>query len=139
MKAKILDKLPEEAKMIRTKVFMEEPGFQNEFDEKDSISTHIVLFDSLNPIATCRIYYSEKRKSYIIGRIAVLKAYRGKNIGSKLLNEAEKEILNRNGEAAELPAQVSAAVFYEKNGYASFGDIHMDVSCPHIWMKKELK
>ena len=138
MEVKIFEKLPEEAKMIR-KVFMEEQGFENEFDEKDSISIHIVLFDLSKPVATCRIYYSKERQCYVIGRIAVLKDYRGLNVGSKLLNEAEKEILDRNGSIVELSAQVRASVFYEKNGYYSLDDIHVDEGCPHVWMRKELK
>lgn len=139
MEVKVFKKLPEDAKMIRTKVFMEEQGFQNEFDEKDSISIHIVLFDLLNPVATCRIYHSEERQCYVIGRIAVLKAYRGKSVGNELLRVAEKEILNRNRDIAELSAQVRAVAFYEKNGYFSLGDIHIDEGCPHVWMRKELK
>lgn len=51
MKIKIFDKLPEEAKMIRTKVFIEEQGVENEFDETDKNSIHIVIFESSNPIA----------------------------------------------------------------------------------------
>lgn len=139
MEAKIFEKLPEEAKMIRTKVFMEEQGFENEFDENDSVSIHIVLFDSSNPVATCRIYHSEERQCYVIGRIAVLKGYRGRDVGSEVLNVAEKEILNRNGDIAELSAQVRAAAFYEKNGYFSLGNIYVDEGCPHVWMRKELK
>ena len=139
MEVKVFKKLPEDAKMIRTKVFMEEQGFQNEFDEKDSISIHIVLFDLSNPVATCRTYHSEERQCYVIGRIAVLKAYRGKSVGSELLRVAEKEILNRNGDIAELSAQVRTVAFYEKNGYFSLGDIHIDEGCSHVWMRKELK
>lgn len=139
METKIFEKLPEEAKIIRTKVFMEEQGFENEFDENDSVSIHIVLFDSSNPVATCRIYHSEERQCYVIGRIAVLKEYRGRDVGSKLVNVAEKEILNRNGDIAELSAQVRAAAFYEKNGYFSLEEIYVDEGCPHVWMRKELK
>ena len=92
-------------------------GFHNEFDEKDRISIHIVLFELSEPVATCRIYYSEERQCYVIGRLAVLMDYRGKDVGSKLIKAAEKEILDRNGKAAELSAQVRALAFYEKNGY----------------------
>ena len=139
MEIKIFEKLPKEAKMIRTKVFMEEQGFENEFDEKDRISIHIVLFASSNPVATCRIYHSEVRQCYMIGRIAVLNEYRGMDIGSKLLKVAEREIVNRNGNIAELSAQVRAMAFYEKNGYFSLEDIYVDEGCPHVWMRKELK
>lgn len=140
MEIKIFDKLPEEAKMIRTKVFIEEQGFENEFDETDKNSIHIVIFESSNPIATCRIYDSKERKSYVIGRIAVLKEFRGKSLGNELLKAAEKEIINRGGKAAELSAQVRVSKFYEKNGYDSCEDgYHMDEGCPHVWMRKDIK
>ena len=38
MNYKIYDQLPQEAKEIRIKVFMEEQGFKNEFDEYDETS-----------------------------------------------------------------------------------------------------
>lgn len=50
-------------------------------------------------------------------RIAVLKEYRGRNAGSKLINVTKKEILNRNRDIAKLSAQIRAVAFYEKNGY----------------------
>lgn len=139
MDVKIFKELPKEAKMIRTKVFMEEQGFCNEFDEIDNISIHIVLFESTEPVATCRIYYSKERQCYVIGRIAVLMDYRDMDLGSKLLNVAEKEIMDRNGDIAELLAQVRAASFYEKNGYFSLDDINDVEGCLHTWMRKKLR
>ena len=139
MEAKIFKTRPKEAERIRKKVFMEEQGFQNEFDETDRISLHVVLLDVSNPVGTCRIYYSEERQCYVIGRIAVLKDHRGRNAGSQLLKVAEKEIRKRKGNRAELLAQVRATPFYEKNRYFSLGDIYMDEGCPHVWMRKELR
>ena len=139
MEVKIFKELTTEAKMIRTKVFMEEQGFHNEFDEKDRISIHIVLFELSKPVATCRIYYSGERQCYVIGRLAVLMDYRGKDVGSRLLKVAEKEIVDRNGKVAELSAHARASAFYEKNGYFSLKDVHVDEGCPHVWMRKELK
>ena len=139
MEAEIFKTLPKEAERIRKKVFMEEQGFQNEFDETDRISLHVVLLDVSNPVGTCRIYYSEERQCYVIGRIAVLKDHRGRNAGSQLLKVAEKEIRKRKGNRAELLAQVRATPFYEKNRYFSLGDIYMDEGCPHVWMRKELR
>lgn len=139
MQVKVFSKLPKEARMIRMKVFMEEQGFKNEFDEIDDISIHIVLFELSEPVATCRIYYSKERQCYVIGRLAVLMDYRGMDVGSKLLKVAENEILYRNGGMAELSAQVRASAFYEKNGYFALEDVHVDEGCPHVWMRKELK
>lgn len=139
MEVKIFEKLPEEARMIRTKVFMDEQGFKNEFDEIDRISIHIVIFEASSPVAACRIYHSKERQCYVVGRLAVLKDNRGKELGSKLLSAAEKEIISRNGEIAELSAQVRASIFYEKNGYYSLGEYYNDEGCPHVWMRKDLK
>lgn len=140
MEIKIYDKLPKEAIDIRTTVFVNEQGFKNELDDIDSIATHIVLFDTFsNPVATCRFFYSEERKCFIIGRVAVKKEYRGKDLGSVLLNCAENEIRNRKGNCIELSAQDRVKSFYEKNGYLSIGDFHYDENCLHVWMRKELK
>lgn len=45
MYTKIFTTLPQEAKNIRIEVFMKEQGFENEFDDIDTISHHIVVFD----------------------------------------------------------------------------------------------
>lgn len=45
MEYKIYDQLPIEAKEIRIKVFMEEQGFKDEFDDLDEVCKHLVVFD----------------------------------------------------------------------------------------------
>lgn len=42
MNTKTYTTLPQEAKDIRIEVFMKEQGFENEFDDIDQISSHIV-------------------------------------------------------------------------------------------------
>ena len=58
MNYKIYDQLPQEAKKIRIKVFMEEQGFKDEFDDLDDLCQHLVVFDN-QPIGTCRFYYDD--------------------------------------------------------------------------------
>ena len=53
MNYKIYNTLPREAAIIRKAVFVEEQGFENEFDDIDSYANHLVLFDNDKPIATC--------------------------------------------------------------------------------------
>lgn len=140
MEIKIYEKLPKEAIDIRESVFVKEQGFKNELDDIDDTAKHIVIFDSfLNPIATCRFFYSEERKCYVIGRVAVKKEFRGENLGSELLNFAENEIRKNEANCIELSAQEGSKLFYEKNGYLSTGDFHYDENCLHVWMRKELK
>ncbi|MDE6686076.1 MAG: GNAT family N-acetyltransferase [Lachnospiraceae bacterium] len=128
--------LPKEAQKIRETVFMKEQGFHNEFDEIDSYANHLVLFDENIPIATCRFFRRESCEDYFIGRIAVIKEYRGKNIGAFLLKAAETQIKNIGGKRIFLHAQCRAKEFYEKQGYKSYGEVVLEESCPHIWMCK---
>ena len=139
MKITMYEQLPEDAKYIRRKVFMEEQGFENEFDDIDSMCTHILIYDSMNPVGTCRFYYNNKRQSYVIGRIAVLKEFRGKDYGAELLKVAEKEIIKKQGNSIELSAQVRLASFYKKNGYVALDEVYDDEGCPHVWMRKEFR
>ena len=76
------DTLPEEAVQIREEVFMREQGFQEEFDEIDGRAVHLVLYCDGSPAAVCRFYQDRMNGEYLIGRLAVRKAYRGKGIGA---------------------------------------------------------
>lgn len=132
----IYDKLPKEAQKIREEVFIKEQGFCDEFDETDMHAKHLVLYDEKIPIVACRFYNRKLSEDYIIGRIAVIKPYRGRNIGARLLAEAEAEIRKMGGKRIFLHAQTRVKKFYEKQGYSAYGEIDLDENCPHIWMKK---
>ena len=138
MRFRIYDFLPEDAKLIRKSVFMEEQGFKEEFDEVDGFAVHVVLYDGEIPVATCRIFKEDDSKTYTLGRLAVMKAYRGKNIGTEMLKEAEKIVFSKNGNAIKLHAQCRVINFYEQAGYSAYGNIETEEGCPHIWMKKSL-
>ena len=125
MNAKTYTTLPQEAKNIRIKVFMKEQGFENEFDNIDQISSHIVVFDETKPVGTCRFF--KENNHYTIGRVAVLK------------ESAEKEIKRISGDVIVVHAQVRVSSFYEKQGYIQFGQIDDDEGVPHKWMKKRIQ
>ena len=137
MDTKMYTALPQEAKDIRIEVFMKEQGFENEFDDIDNISFHIVVFDEEKPIGTCRFF--KENDHYTIGRVAVLKEYRNQHIGNALLESAEKEIKKLNGDLIVVHAQVRVSPFYEKQGYIQFGQIDDDEGVPHMWMKKRIQ
>lgn len=137
MDTKMYTTLPQEAKDIRIEVFMKEQGFENEFDDIDNISFHIVVFDEEKPIGTCRFF--KENDHYTIGRVAVLKEYRNQHIGNVLLESAEKEIKKLNGALIVVHAQVRVSPFYEKQGYIQFGQIDDDEGVPHMWMKKRIQ
>ncbi len=128
--------IPEDAMKVRVLVFVEEQGFVDEFDEIDAVATHFVAYDEDRPVGTCRLFWDETKKRYTIGRLAVVKECRGRNLGKRLLSFAEAETKNLGGEALYLHAQCRAEGFYQKAGYTSFGPVEPEEGCPHIWMVK---
>lgn len=138
MNVTIHETLTEQAREIRKKVFIDEQGFQNEYDETDNRSVHFVLSDNGLPVATCRVFRDRTIDAYTLGRLAVIREYRGKNIGSILVQEAEKYVKAQGGSVLILHSQCRACGFYENLGFVKFGDVEDDEDCPHIWMKKYL-
>ena len=136
MNTKLFDKLPSEAIAIRKEVFIEEQGFQMEFDETDCIAKHLVIYNEEEPIATCRFFSDKEKNVFFIGRIAVIKKYRGMKIGAQILQEAEKMIRQKEGKKIKLSAQCRVRAFYEKQGYKKEGEPYLDEGCPHILMSK---
>lgn len=138
MEFKVYEVLPEEAKRIREEVFMKEQGFVEEFDKTDDTAVHIVMYDGEEAVAVCRVYKEKEERDYHIGRLAVVKACRGKKYGEALLKEAERVIAQRGGKSVQLSGQVRVAEFYEKSGYKRQGEEYLDEGCPHVCLVKQL-
>lgn len=133
---KIYKTLNDEARAIRVQVFMEEQGFQDEFDEKDNVSVHAVIYSDDQPAATGRLYFEDQGRTGVIGRVAVLKAFRGLSLGTAVLVCLEKEAAACDCAKTALSAQCSAQGFYEKCGYQAVGEKYLDEHCEHIRMEK---
>lgn len=138
MEIRTYEHLPEEARRIRQQVFVEEQGFQEEFDETDDGCVHILLWEKDQAVATGRVYYNKEHCCYGIGRLAVCKAYRGCQYGKAVLEAAEQVIAERQEQTAGLSAQLRVKGFYEKMGYEAKGEIYLDQECPHVWMEKRV-
>ncbi len=121
---------------IRTAVFIDEQGFKNEFDEIDNTCNHIVLYDNNKPVAVCRYFRDDN--IYHIGRVAIIKDYRGKHLGNDILQIAENEIKKEGGKTIKVSAQVRVKTFYAKNGFKEKGNVYLDEFCEHINMEKIL-
>lgn len=126
------------AKDIRLTVFVEEQGFEDEFDEIDDTAWHIEVWDRGLPVVVGRMFESEKPGIFTIGRIAVLKEFRQFNIGTSVMQALEKHARQLGAIVIELSAQCSAEGFYEKLGYLKHGEVYLDQFCPHIKMVKKL-
>ncbi len=126
-----------DAEKIRQLIFVEEQGFENEFDEIDEHAYHVVVYQDNHAIATGRMYF-EDEKTMILGRIEVIKEYRGTGLGNKVVKSLENKAKELNCTTVKLSAQQRAQMFYEKLGYHSIGEIYYDEWCPHITMSKNI-
>ena len=130
---------PAEAEYIRKTVFVDEQKFVDEFDETDGIATHFVMFDGDKPVGCARAFYDDNENAYHIGRVAILKEYRGRHLGEEIMRFAEEELKKQGADRVTLSAQVRAIGFYKSVGYTPYGEEYFDQYCPHIAMEKRLK
>ena len=70
--------------------------------------------------------------------MAVSLPYRGQRQGEAVMNAMIKHLAQQGVREVELSAQCRAAGFYEKLGFISTGETHMDEYCPHVTMIKTL-
>ncbi len=129
---------PPDAMQIRQVVFVDEQQFTDEFDETDSVATHLVMYDGEKPVACARFYFDERENAWHIGRVAVMREYRGQRLGEKIMMAAEEELRTRGVTRVTLSAQVRASGFYKAIGYTPYGEEYFDQYCPHIAMEKTL-
>ena len=129
--------VPDEAAKIRQEVFVDEQGFVDEFDEYDCRSTHLVMFDGDEPVATLR-FYDESDGSYHVGRVAVKKSRRGEGLGHIIMDEAAEAVKKLGGVQLTVGAQADKAGFYSRCGFERYGEDYFEQNYPHVNMKKIL-
>ena len=117
---------------IRTTVFINEQKVpvKLEWDEFDKESTHILAYYNNIPVGTARLLNDGH-----IGRMAVLKDYRNRNIGKNMLKYLLELAKKKSLDNIELSAQKHAVEFYKKYGFSVTSDVYMDAGIPHYDMK----
>jgi predicted GNAT family N-acyltransferase len=73
-----------------------------------------------------------------IGRIAVLREWRGRGVGGAILAALIDRATARGMRRIVLNAQTHAVPFYARYGFAPFGDEFVEAEIPHIAMAREL-
>ena len=140
------DVFPDAAE-LRRKVFMEEQGFQNEFDavDEDERTIHLSAYRDGQLIGCARVFPSTLEPGletadghWVFGRLAVLPQHRGGGAGSRILAEAERLAADAGATEIHLHAQCSAQPLYVRAGYEAYGPIEYDEHVEHQWMMKRL-
>lgn len=111
-----------------------------EFDDKDKVSYHIMLKENDKVVAYCRIVPKEIGYDYTsIGRVLVLSSYRRKGIAQEMIKVALDFIKNNlNENIVVLSGQLYAKGLYESVGFNVISDVYDEVNIPHVKMKVEL-
>jgi len=127
----------ESLSFIRETVFIQEQDVPEEleWDGLDEEAIHLLVMDiNMAPIGTARLL-----KDGHIGRMAVLKDWRKRGVGSALLKKLIEIARQHKLSQLELDAQTHAIPFYEAYGFVVCSDVFDDAGIPHKKMKRFLK
>jgi len=121
----------EKAYTIRTRVFVREQGVPEEIemDRDDKGAFHFLAFAAGKAVGTARVVMH--RGTAKIGRMAVLKSYRGRGIGTKLLKRAIVMAKKQDAQKIYLHAQVTVIGFYEAMAFRCVGPVFKEAGIPH--------
>lgn len=122
---------------IRRAVFVIEQQVSEaeEWDGMDESSRHVIaLAVDGSAVGTGRLLPDGR-----IGRMAVLKPWRGRGVGSALLSELIAMARESGYAETRLHAQTHALAFYRKHGYTPLGEEFLEAGIPHYEMRLVLK
>jgi predicted GNAT family N-acyltransferase len=121
---------------VRETVFVQEQQvpLELEWDELDPQCRHVIARDDQHrPIGTGRL--TPERK---IGRMAVLREWRGRGVGEALLRALVEQARDLGLPEVALHAQVDAIGFYEKFGFEAYGERFEEAGIQHQSMRLPL-
>lgn len=119
---------------IREAVFMAEQAVppELEWDSDDADAVHFLAHEGDFAIGTARLLPDGH-----IGRVAVLKDWRGLKVGDALMRAAITEAERRGLHQQALSAQVHATAFYERLGFKVVSAEFLEAGIPHVDMLRQ--
>lgn len=124
---------------IREAVFINEQNIppEQEWDELDSQAIHFLSIDGNYAMGTARLT-KETEDCGRIGRVAVLKDWRGLHIGEAIIQAVIQEAKLQGFKTLTLSAQKYAIKFYQRFGFEVVGDEFLEVGIPHVDMNYQI-
>ena len=127
----------EAIRQIREQVFVEEQSVPREieWDGLDHECVHVIA-ESANrdPVGTGRLHRSGK-----IGRMAVLRPWRGQQVGTTILSCLLEAARSQGIATVYLHAQRRALAFYAAFGFLGEGEEFEEAGIPHRLMKRRVE
>ncbi|VVP87224.1 putative N-acetyltransferase YjcF [Pseudomonas fluorescens] len=119
---------------IREAVFIAEQSVppELEWDSDDQGALHFLALEGDYPVGTARLLLDGQ-----IGRVSVLKDWRGLKVGDALMQAVIEEAQKRNLKQQMLSAQVQATAFYERLGFKVVSEEFLEAGIPHVDMVRD--
>lgn len=116
---------------VRDAVFVAEQSVppELEWDAEDIDAVHFLAYEGDFAIGTARLLPDGE-----IGRLSVLKDWRGMTVGEALLKAVIHEAEQRGLTEQRLSAQVQAVAFYERFGFTVVSEEFLEAGLPHVDM-----
>ena len=138
---------------LRHEVFVVGQGVPVELerDELDAAADHAVALDPVGTVVGTgrlvdgridqegRLEPGTSGAVGTVGRMAVAAAARGTGTGRALLDLLVARAAGRGLPVVELHAQVHALAFYERAGFAPFGEVYLEAGIEHLGMRRVLQ
>jgi predicted GNAT family N-acyltransferase len=114
---------------VREAVFMREQGVsaELEWDGMDNVSHHVLALSNSGKAIGCGRILPNAH----IGRVAVLPEWRGKKVGTAILEKLLSYASDKGYPEVDIDAQVQALPFYQNFSYVTDGDEFLDANIPH--------
>ena len=153
----------DDAFAVRRAVFMDEQGYENEFDaiDDDPSCIHVTLYcagelagcarafpapleqalapDSPVPPESPLDEGAAPDKIYLLGRVAVLPSFRRRGLASEIVRACDERMRASGALVCKLHAQEYVRGLYERLGYEAIAEVdYEDEGQPHVWMAKRL-
>ena len=121
---------------VREAVFIREQGVpaELEWDGLDADSHHVLALSNSGQAIGCGRILPNAH----IGRVAVIPEWRGKNVGTAILEGLLAFAGSKGYSEVVLDAQVQALPFYQHFGFVVEGDDFMDANIPHRKVRLKL-
>ena len=153
----------EDAALVRRAVFVDEQGYEIEFDQIDEASDciHVTLYVDGQLTGCSRVLPEELERAadaeapvspacdgdegvaagetYIMGRVAVLPAMRRRGLARAIVEASASCARDAGAKLIKLHAQEYVLLLYAKAGYTQIAPgVYEDEGEPHVWMAKRV-
>jgi len=124
---------------VRRLVFVKEQNISEDltFDDHDRQALHMVVMDGERAIGTARVLFLSNNQAKL-ERMAILKPFRRRGIGRRIICYLIEELSKRQVEQIVLHAQYAVVAFYKSCGFEESGLPFCEAGIKHVKMQRRL-